>query len=234
MTSVCNFSRVFQIVAVAAGGWLAAAGVANLHAQVPAAPSQPAVTVSASSTITVQNDRLQAWLRSEAEGANPAAVASQVNTAIAKALASAKAYPAVKVATAGYSTQQVPDKQKPNRWRVVQTLSLDSGDFTAAATLISRLQDDDGTLRREQSAERVVRVIDPAPGQRVRRPRPAGAGGGDLAVRLREPLQLVRGHRRRHFDEIVFGLRGGDPGERPDLRVRQTPRGEFGGDGGQR
>ena len=145
MTSVCNLSRVFRILAVA-GGWLTAAGAANLHAQVPAAPSQSAVTVSASSTVTVQNDRLQAWLRSEAESANPAAAASQVNTAIAKALASAKAYPSVKVATAGYSTQQVSDKQKPNRWRVTQSLSLDSGDFTAAATLISRLQDDDGLL----------------------------------------------------------------------------------------
>ena len=147
MTSVCNFSRASRIVAVAAGVGLAAAGAANLHAQVPSAtPSQSAVTVSASSTVTVQNDRLQAWLRTEAESANPAAAASQVNTAMAKALASAKAYPTVKVATAGYSTQQVSDKPKPNRWRVVQTLSLDSGDFTAATTLISRLQDDDGLL----------------------------------------------------------------------------------------
>jgi len=146
MTSVCNFSRVSRIVVLVAGGWLAAAGAVILHAQVPAALSQSAVTVSASSTVTVQNDRLQAWLRTEAESANPAAAASQVNAAIAKALASAKAYPAVKVATAGYSTQQVSDKQKPTRWRVVQTLSLDSGDFTAAATLISRLQDEDGLL----------------------------------------------------------------------------------------
>jgi predicted secreted protein len=146
MTSVRNFSSVSRIVAVAAGGWLATAAAANLHAQLPAAPPQSTVSVSASSTVTVQNDRLQAWLRAEAENANPAAAASQVNAAIAKALASVKAYPAIKVATAGYSTQQISDKQKPNRWRVVQSLSLDSGDFTAAATLISRLQDDDGLL----------------------------------------------------------------------------------------
>ncbi|HEY8623210.1 MAG TPA: SIMPL domain-containing protein, partial [Casimicrobiaceae bacterium] len=146
MTSVHNFSNVSRIVAVAAGGLLAAAGAASLHAQLPASAPQSVVTVSASSTVTVQNDRLQAWLRAEAENANPAAAASQVNAAIAKALADAKAYPAIKVATAGYSTQQVSDKQKPNRWRVVQSLSLDSGDFTAAATLISRLQDDNGLL----------------------------------------------------------------------------------------
>jgi predicted secreted protein len=145
MTSVYTFSTVSRIVAVAAGGLLAASGAGNLHAQVPA-PTQSAVTVSASSTVTVQNDRLQAWLRAEAENANPAAAASQVNAAIAKALASAKAHPTIKVATAGYSTQQVSDKQKPNRWRVTQSLSLESGDFTAAATLISRLQDEDGLL----------------------------------------------------------------------------------------
>ena len=146
MTFVHNFSRFSRIVALAAGGLLATSGAGNLRAQVPAAPPQSAVTVSASSTVTVQNDRLQAWLRAEAENANPAAAASQVNAAIAKALASAKAYPAIKVATAGYSTQQVSDKQNPTRWRVVQSLSLDSSDFTAAATLISRLQDDDGLL----------------------------------------------------------------------------------------
>jgi predicted secreted protein len=146
MTSIHDFSTISRIVAVAAAGLLAVVGAGNLHAQVPVAPPQSAVTVSASSTATVQNDRLQAWLRAESENANPAAAASLVNAAIAKALAAAKAYPTIKVATAGYSTQQISDKQKPNRWRVTQSLSLDSGDFTAAATLISRLQDDDGLL----------------------------------------------------------------------------------------
>ncbi len=146
MTSVSIFSRTFRILAVAAGVLIAAAAAGTLHAQAPAALAPSAVAVSASSTVTVQNDRLQAWLRVEAENASPAAAASQVNAAIAKALASAKAYPAVKVATAGYSTQQISDKQKPNRWRVAQSLSLDSSDFTAAATLISRLQDEDGLL----------------------------------------------------------------------------------------
>jgi predicted secreted protein len=148
MMSVHNFSRFPGIVSIVAGVIFAAAGMGmgEAHAQLPAVPPQPSVTVSASSTVTVQNDRLQAWLRAEAENANPAAAASQVNGAIAKALADARAYPAVKVATAGYSTQQISDKQKPNRWRVVQSLSLDSGDFTAAAALISRLQDDNGLL----------------------------------------------------------------------------------------
>jgi len=68
---------------------LASAGADRLLAQVPMQPLPPAVTVSASSTATVQNDHLQAWLRAEAENANPAAAASQVNAVIAKALAEA-------------------------------------------------------------------------------------------------------------------------------------------------
>lgn len=147
MMSIHKLSGVlFRATAAVAGGMIAAAGVGILHAQPLAGPIPPAVTVSASASVTVQNDRLQAWLRVEAENVNPAAAASQVNAAIAKALAEGKAYPTVKLATAGYSTQQLSDKQKANRWHVVQTLSLDSGDFTAAANLISKLQDENGML----------------------------------------------------------------------------------------
>jgi len=113
--------------------------------QVPAT-AQPSVSVSASATATVVNDRLQAWLRAEAESPNAAAAASQVNAAIARALAVAKDYPSVKVASAGYSTQQVSEKVKAQRWHVVQSISLDSADFTVAANLISKLQDDNGLL----------------------------------------------------------------------------------------
>jgi predicted secreted protein len=110
------------------------------------APSQPIVTVTASATTTVANDRLQAWLRAEADNASASAAANQVNAAIAKALADAKAYPSVKVATAGYATYQVGEKPAAQRWRVVQTITLESGDFTAAANLITRLQDEDKLL----------------------------------------------------------------------------------------
>jgi len=115
-------------------------------AQVPGPPLPPSVTVNASATTMVTNDRLQASLRAEAENQSPAAAAGQVNAAIAKALADAKAYPGVKVATAGYSTQQISEKGKPTRWRVVQSISLDASDFTAAATLMSKLQDENGLL----------------------------------------------------------------------------------------
>ncbi len=144
MASIASSSFVARTAASIAGALLVASGA--LHAQSPTAAAAPTATVSASATATVQNDRLQAWLRAEGENANPAAAASQVNAIIAKALVIAKAYPAIKVATAGYSTQQISDKPKPTRWRVVQSLSIDSGDFTAAASLISRLQEEEGLL----------------------------------------------------------------------------------------
>jgi predicted secreted protein len=115
-------------------------------AQMPASAQPPSVTVTAAASTTVPNDRLQAWLRAEAEDASAATAASRTNATIARALAEAKAYPTVKVATAGYSTQQIAEPGKPTRWHVVQSISLDSGDFTQAAALMSRLQDQDGLL----------------------------------------------------------------------------------------
>ncbi len=104
------------------------------------------VAVSATATATVTNDRLQAWLRTEAENASPAAAAAQVNATSAKALAEAKAYPSIQVATMGYSTQQISERGKPTRWRVSQTITVDASDFTAAAILLSKLQDEQGLL----------------------------------------------------------------------------------------
>jgi predicted secreted protein len=108
--------------------------------------NSPSVNVSASATATVSNDRLQAWLHTEADNVSPAAAAAQVNAASAKAIADARAFPGVKVATIGYSTQQIAEKGKPTRWRVSQTITVDATDFTAAATLLSKLQDENGLL----------------------------------------------------------------------------------------
>jgi predicted secreted protein len=120
---------------------------ASAGAQLPSpGMAPPAVTVTAVATTTVTNDRLQAWLRAESEDASPAAAAGQTNALVAKALSEARAYPAVKASTGGYSTQQISEKGKPTRWRVTQFVSLDSGDFTQAATLMTRLQDQGGML----------------------------------------------------------------------------------------
>lgn len=138
-------NRVSHVVlpAAVAVALLAARASAQMP---PPGIGPPVVTVTAAVTTVVPNDRLQAWMRAEAEDASPATAASQTNTLVAKALAEAKLYKTVKVATAGYSTQQIAEKGKPTRWRVTQSITLDSNDFTQAATLMSRLQDQGGML----------------------------------------------------------------------------------------
>jgi predicted secreted protein len=109
-------------------------------------PSTPSVAVTGAATGTVQNDRMQATVRVEAENASAAAAGSDVNARMAKALSRAKSVPAVDAKSAGYSTWQTWEKGRPSKWKVVQSLQLTSTDFAALATLISRLQDDDGLL----------------------------------------------------------------------------------------
>ena len=50
------------------------------------------------------------------------------------------------MATAGYVTQQITEKDKPPRWRVAQSLVLESADFTTTTILVTKLQQEDGLL----------------------------------------------------------------------------------------
>ena len=109
-------------------------------------PTTPVITLSAAATASVANDRMHAWLRAEAEHADPVRAAADVNTRMAKSLARAKAVAGVDVATSGYSSYQVTEKNQPPRWRVAQTLTLQGADFAAMAALVSRLQADDQLL----------------------------------------------------------------------------------------
>jgi predicted secreted protein len=63
-----------------------------------------------------------------------------------KAVARAKATKGVDAATSGYSSYQVTEKNQPARWRVAQTLKLESNDFAALAALISQLQAEGGLV----------------------------------------------------------------------------------------
>jgi len=71
---------------------------------------QPVVTISASASDSVVNDRMHAWLRAEADNADPVQAASDVNARMARALARAKAVPGVDASTAGYSSYQVTEQ----------------------------------------------------------------------------------------------------------------------------
>jgi predicted secreted protein len=123
---------------------LGLAQVAGAQPVVP--PPVPMVTVSASASANVANDRLLAWLRAEAENASPAVAANEVNARVAKALARIKAVAGVTAQTSGYSTQQTAERGKPARWRVAQSVTLEGADFASIAALVTRLQDEDGML----------------------------------------------------------------------------------------
>jgi predicted secreted protein len=111
-----------------------------------APPTTPVVTLAASATASVANDRMFAWLRSEADNVDPARAAAEVNGRMAKAVARAKATPGVDVKTSGYSSYQITEKGQPSRWRVTQSITLEGSDFATMAALVSRLQADDRML----------------------------------------------------------------------------------------
>ncbi len=108
----------------------------------PSLPAPPTVSVTASATNSVANDRMFAWLRAEVDNADPARAAAEVNARIGKAIARAKAIPGVEVKTSGYSSYQVSDKVGA-RWRVAQSVTLESGNFAALAALLTKLQSED-------------------------------------------------------------------------------------------
>jgi len=130
------------IIAVCA---LAAAPFAN--AQQDGAPTPvPIVSVSAQATATVPNDRLHAWFRVEVDNASAAAAAAEVNQRVARVLTKLKALPDAQTSTSGYTSQQIVEKGKPSRWRVVQTIKVEGGDFAAIGDAAGRLQAEDGAV----------------------------------------------------------------------------------------
>jgi predicted secreted protein len=124
---------------------IALLAVASAHASAAdtATPAVPTVSVTASATMSVANDRMHAWLRAEVDNADPARAAADVNGRIGKAIARAKAAQGVEVRTSGYSSYQVTDKANVTRWRVQQSISLESSDFAALAALLTKMQAED-------------------------------------------------------------------------------------------
>ena len=114
---------------------------------IEAAPTpQPVITVTASASTDVANDRMHALLRAEADDADPVRAADAVNARMARALSRAKAVAGVEARSAGYSSYQISEPNRPPRWRISQSLALDGADFAALSALVSQLQGTDGML----------------------------------------------------------------------------------------
>jgi predicted secreted protein len=108
--------------------------------------SQPIVTITASATSDVANDRMHALLRAEADNPDAVQAANDVNTRMARALARAKAVTGVEASTTAYTSYQISEPNRPMRWRVSQTLALESSDFAALSSLVTKLQGNDGLV----------------------------------------------------------------------------------------
>lgn len=131
----------FPLLAIAA-----LAATAHARAQDGAPTPVPVISVSATSTATVPNDRLHAWFRVEIDNASAAAAAAEVNARVARILAKLKTLPDAQASTSGYTTQQIVEKGKPNRWRVVQAIKVEGSDFAAIGDAAARLQAEDGAV----------------------------------------------------------------------------------------
>ena len=126
---------------------LGAANPSNGQTLIDVAPTpQPIITITASATSNVANDRMHAFLRSEVDNVDAVQAANEVNARMARALSRARSVQGVDASTAGYSSYQVSEPNRPPRWRVSQTLVLESSDFPALSGLVSKLQGTDSLL----------------------------------------------------------------------------------------
>ena len=104
-------------------------------------PPGALIELSAQASRTAPNDLARASAFSEATDFNPRDLAKKVNAVINQALASARAFPTVKVQSAG--THTWPNYDKAGRisgWHMRSNLDLESRDITALTELLGQWQ----------------------------------------------------------------------------------------------
>ena len=92
-------------------------------------------------TETVANDRMLAVLAAETEAASADAAAGTINRTMGWALDQARGVEGVEVGTGAYRITPVYRKDRPERWRGLQELRLEGGDFEVLGRLIGTLQE---------------------------------------------------------------------------------------------
>ena len=107
----------------------------------PAFAAGTLVELSSEASRPAANDLVRSTVSAEATGATPGELSRQVNTLIADALKTAKAYPSVKTQSGGTSTYPIYSKGgKIESWRMRSELALESGDTAALSELLGKLQ----------------------------------------------------------------------------------------------
>lgn len=106
------------------------------------APSLPTADIAVESSRSAPNDQFRAQVYTEATDSSPAELARKINNTVAQALQTARAYPAVKIRTAGNNTYPIYAKtgRSIESWRMRSTLALESKDAGQLSELIGKLQ----------------------------------------------------------------------------------------------
>lgn len=95
---------------------------------------------TATERMSLPQDLLTASLRIEARNADPRKVQADINTAMEKALATAKKVAGVKVTTGGYQVYERQLERNLRMWQGQQTLQLESRNAAAVLELAGQLQ----------------------------------------------------------------------------------------------
>ena len=116
-------------------------GVAGTAARGADAPDpMNRVSFQVESLRDVTNDWIQAVVGITDEDVDSARLADRINAAMTRAMAVAKAAPAVRVKSGGYATHPIHKDGKLRRWRASQDLVLESADIDAVTRLVGKLQ----------------------------------------------------------------------------------------------
>lgn len=98
------------------------------------------IALSVSAGRTVDNDTLVSLLYAQQEGSDTGRLTREVNSRISRAVALAKADPAIRVQTMEYSTNPIYKNRTLSGWRVRQSIRLESRDAAALSQMIGQLQ----------------------------------------------------------------------------------------------
>ncbi len=99
------------------------------------------VHLSASAEQQIENDTIIATLYAEEEGSNSAQLADLVNKKIEWAVKLVKQHKDIKLQTNSYTTNPVYNGKKISRWRVRQSIRLESRNMAKVSAILGRLQD---------------------------------------------------------------------------------------------
>ncbi len=106
----------------------------------PEAPVYNRVNLSESAHAEIANDRLVVIMSAQAEGADAATPADEVNRMMDWAMSMLKDLPEVKVQTLDYRSNAIHDKQTIRGWRVKQSLRMEGSDNRLLGDLVGMLQ----------------------------------------------------------------------------------------------